>query len=91
MVNALEQETEVSVKSVLKIITGTNNDEKTLLYAMDYHNEQMKALVGREYAKSTYDKYIYTTNYQYIYITYISVNRLPTQRFMGLLATTTVT
>jgi site-specific recombinase XerD len=63
VVNALEQETEVNINSVLKIITGTNSDEKTLLYAMDYHNEQMKALIGREYAKSTYDKYIYTTNY----------------------------
>jgi len=38
--------------------TGTDKEYKTLLQTFDYHNEKMKALIGKDYVQATYDKFV---------------------------------
>ncbi len=47
------------VLDVRRRILGETND-KTLMYAVDFHNEQMKSLVGSDYAIGTYKRYVVT-------------------------------
>lgn len=47
------------ISDVRKRLLGEST-YKTLLYACDFHNEQMKSLIGTEFAESTYVKYLTT-------------------------------
>lgn len=38
--------------------TGADKEYKTLLQAFIYHNQKMKALIGKDYVQATYDKFV---------------------------------
>ncbi len=42
---------------------GKDREYKSLLEAFDYHNEKMKELIGKDYVKATYDKFIVIQNH----------------------------
>lgn len=53
------------LKSELK---GQDKKEHTLIDLFTYHNDQMKSLVGKDYAIATYKKYVYTLDKVKAYI-----------------------
>lgn len=46
------------VNDIYNRFSGNDKEYKTLLQAFDYHNRKMKALVGKDYVKATYDKFV---------------------------------
>jgi integrase len=48
-----------SVLNIKRKFLGQDEQHKTLLQAVDYHNKKIESLVGKSYAKGTYDNYIY--------------------------------
>lgn len=61
----LDEEHSVTAQNIKTLITGGELTEKKymLLEIFQHHNEQMKALVGREYAAGTLERYI--TSYKH--------------------------
>ena len=46
------------VDEVYNRYTGSDKECKTLLQVFDFHNEKMKALIGKDYVKATHDKFV---------------------------------
>ncbi len=62
-INNLEiQGLEVAADVLKPLITGKSIPAHTLLTLFQYHNDQMKALIGIDFAIATYKKYTYTYN-----------------------------
>jgi len=54
----IETDKEVTAENIKNLILGKENKQKhMLLEVFKYHNDQMAALVGREYAPGTLDRY----------------------------------
>ncbi len=59
--NQLQQENRLITATAIKDhFTGNMSNQHSLLEAFQYHNEQMKAQIGRGYAKATYTKFLTT-------------------------------
>lgn len=57
--DAIAKETHTfTVENVYNRFAGNDKEYKTLLQAFEYHNEKMKELVGKDYVKATYDKFV---------------------------------
>jgi hypothetical protein len=48
---------EISAASIKDILTGNWIDNKMIIELFRFHNDQMKELIGKEYAKGTYERY----------------------------------
>jgi site-specific recombinase XerD len=60
-VNNLEiNDAQVTAEAIKNCIQGVHEKEHTLLELFKYHNSRMKALVGRDYAYGTYQRYLVT-------------------------------
>src|SRR5215831_18496997 len=53
----LENNQPITAHGLLDRYLGKNETNKFLLELVEYHNQQMKSLIGREYSKATYTKY----------------------------------
>nr|WP_262918334.1 site-specific integrase [Mucilaginibacter straminoryzae] len=62
--NAIAKEGSVfTVEQVYNRFAEKDKEYKTLLQAFEYHNEKMKELVGKDYVKATYDKFVVIQNH----------------------------
>lgn len=52
-----------TVEHIYNRYAGKDKEYKTLLQAFEYHNEKMKELVGKDYVKATYDKFVVIQNH----------------------------
>lgn len=53
-----KEKTSFIVDDVYNRFSGNDKEYKTLLQAFGYHNQKMKELVGKDYVKATYDKFV---------------------------------
>lgn len=62
--DALAKESEIfTVEHIYNRYAGKDKEYKSLLQAFEYHNEKMKELVGKDYVKATYDKFVVIQNH----------------------------
>jgi site-specific recombinase XerD len=60
-INSLElQSLQVTADSLRQAVLGIDQEQHTLISLFNYHNDRMKSLVGRDYAKGTYKRYVVT-------------------------------
>jgi len=52
-----------TVEHIYNRYADKDKEYKTLLQAFEYHNEKMKELVGKDYVKATYDKFVVIQNH----------------------------
>ncbi|RCH53825.1 hypothetical protein DJ568_16450 [Mucilaginibacter hurinus] len=52
-----------TVEHVYNRYAERDKEYKSLLQAFEYHNEKMKELVGKDYVKATYDKFVVIQNH----------------------------
>lgn len=50
--------TNVTAEILKNQMLGITENKKTLVEAYEYHNDKMKALIGKEYSDKTYSKYV---------------------------------
>ncbi|WP_229216511.1 Arm DNA-binding domain-containing protein [Dyadobacter sp. 3J3] len=53
----VEDDKEVTAEALKNILLGKSNEKRTILEVFQYHNEQMEALVGKEFAPLTLSRY----------------------------------
>lgn len=53
----MSSDAEITAISIKNSILGLKEKGKSLVQIMEYHNEQMKTLIGKEFALSTYKKF----------------------------------
>lgn len=53
----LENGVLITADNLKKSILGTSERDKTLLAVFEYHNKQVKSLIGKEYSYGTYERY----------------------------------
>lgn len=51
-----------TIDTLKKKYLGKDEEQITVLQAIEYHNEKVAVLVGKSYAKGTYDNYVYLAN-----------------------------
>lgn len=62
--DALAKESEIfTVEHIYNRYAGKDKEYKSLLQAFEYHNEKMKELIGKDYVKATYDKFVVIQNH----------------------------
>jgi hypothetical protein len=62
--DALAKESEAfTVEHIHNRFAGKDKEYKSLLQAFEYHNEKMKELIGKDYVKATYDKFVVIQNH----------------------------
>ncbi len=60
-VNSLElQDKDVNIEIVRSLVTGKTDEKKTLMLLFEYHNSRMNDLIGKDFSKATYHKYVFT-------------------------------
>ncbi|MDN5288395.1 MAG: site-specific tyrosine recombinase XerC [Mucilaginibacter sp.] len=64
----IETEKEMTVEGIKSIMTGTDEKKVMILEVFKYHNIQMKALEGTEFAANTIDRYETTINHATTFI-----------------------
>jgi integrase len=53
----IEDDIKVTAEALKNILLGKSNETRTILEVFQYHNEQMEALVGKEFAPLTLSRY----------------------------------
>jgi site-specific recombinase XerD len=51
-----------TVETIKRKFVGKDEEQVTLLRVVEYHNNQVKSLIGKTYAQRTYDNYYYLAN-----------------------------
>ena len=60
----------VSAQAIKNIVTGNTDSKKTIMQIFAQHNYQMKALIGQDFAKGTYDRYKTSYDHTKAFITW---------------------
>jgi len=53
----VDLEQEVSAKSIKNILNGKDQNRKSIIEVFEYHNQQMKTQVGKDYSLGTYTRF----------------------------------
>jgi len=64
----IEKDMEIRVEAIKNLLTGTDEKKVMILEVFKYHNIQMKALEGTEFAANTVDRYETTINHAKAFI-----------------------
>ena len=56
--NLVETDKHITAETVKNAYFGITEKSKTILEVFEYHNGQMKTLIGKEYASGTHDRYV---------------------------------
>lgn len=54
--------TPVTIEAIQGFLNPSTSTEKTLISLFDFHNNQVKGLIGAEYSQATYKKFVYCRN-----------------------------
>ncbi|KAF0129161.1 MAG: hypothetical protein FD155_2650 [Bacteroidetes bacterium] len=52
----------VTISAISEYFNPKISNHRTLLETFDYHNNKIKGLIGKEYSKATYNKFVYCRN-----------------------------
>jgi site-specific recombinase XerD len=60
----------ITARKIKNLFLGKEDDRKSLMEAFEYHNNQIKELIGKGYSKETYKRYNTTKNHIENYMMY---------------------